>query len=303
MRLVITGGTGFVGRAAVAEALRVGAEVVLLTRDSAASAPPGVEILGLGHARWTEEALSSALRRIRPEAILHLAGGPGQEPLEGLYEANVFLGSRLLDAAREIVPDARVVVVGSAAEYGPPLGADGRSREDDPARPITAYGIAKLAQTLHALVAARAGQSVVAARLFNPVGPGMPRSLAFADFAAQIAGGGGHLVTGDIDTERDFIPVAEAARILLDLAVSDGAVGRIINVCSGRAQPVRWGVEHMLARSRRNIELVVRGGHPAGVRTIFGDTAGLRALGIAPGSSDIGPALDGLLHVDGARLA
>ncbi|MCA8906668.1 MAG: NAD(P)-dependent oxidoreductase [Rhodospirillaceae bacterium] len=303
MRLLITGGTGFVGGAVIAEATRRGMAVDLLTRGPAKRALLGVGTLDMGSGRWSTRALSGALERAAPDVVLHLAGGPGHGTIEELYEANVFLCHRLIAAARETAPAARIVVIGSAAEYGPPASADGRAREDDPARPAGAYGIAKLAQTLHALAAARAGQDITVARLFNPIGWDMPEGLAFVDFAVRIASGNGRLFTGNIDTERDFMPVSAAARVLLDIAACEGARGRIVNVCSGRPQPVRTAVEYMLSRTKMPTELVIDGSHPVGVPVIFGDTATLGALGIAPASADIRPELDALMERYDQRTA
>lgn len=200
-------------------------------------------------------------------------------------------------AAGSVVPKARIVVAGTAAEYGPPAGGDGTSREDDNCRPVTAYGIAKLAQTLLALIRSGRGQPICIARIFNPVGPGMPDGLAFQDFARRLAAGPDQLATGDIETCRDFMDVEEAARILVELLTCSRAVGQVVNVCSGIAQPVRGGVERMLARAGSALRLVTDPAlaRPADVRSIRGDTTKLEAFGIRPASADIAQALDKLV--------
>lgn len=298
MRILVTGGTGFVGRSLVRRLLEAGAQITLLTRLSKPNLEPRAKTIVLGSETWSQEAIGEAIKICSPEAIVHLAGCINAESFEALYEANVFLGERLMAAAQDEAPWARILIVGSAAEYGPPAGPDGLSSEDDAARPHSAYGIAKLAQTFHALARAGAGQPIVVARLFNPVGPGMPKGLAFSDFAAQLATGVGTLRTGDLNTERDFMDVNEAARILVELLSNAAAVGKIVNVCSGVAQSTRLCLERLIASCARPIEIVRDPAlsRPSGVQRIMGSTRRLEKLGIQAASPDLNKALNALMR-------
>ena len=245
------------------------------------------------------EALETALRRAAPAALVHLVGGMRND-IATLYRDNVVLGETVMEAMARAAPSARILVVGSAAEYGRPA-RDGVCREDDEPRPVTPYGIAKLAQTRHALLRAGRGQDVAVARLFNPVGPAMPQGLAFADIARRLAGRPEALATGDIDAARDFLDVEEAARILAGLVAHPHARGRVVNVCSGVASPLRPHVERLLARAARRFgrEIALRRDpalmRPSDVPSLGGSTERLRALGIAPASPAIDAALDALL--------
>ena len=295
MRALLTGGTGFVGRALVRRLTTQGAMVGLLVRSDMAR-PAGVDVFPIGDQQWSEEAILRAIGAFKPHAIIHLVGGP-QESLHDLYHVNVLLGEQLMSVAERGAPKARVVLIGSAAEYGPPARRDGVLDEDAQCRPMTPYGVAKLAQTLNGLVRARAGQPITIARLFNPVGRGMPGGLAFSAIAQRLVSGAQTLATGDIDVARDFLSVDEAARIVADIAANTGAVGEVVNVCSGVAQPLRRNVERMVARIGRQIRLLrdpalIRPGDPP---VIVGDVRKLEALGIRPASPNIGPALDALL--------
>ena len=296
MRVLLTGGTGFVGKA-VCRRLACNGDVVGQLVRRTPTGPPDNEPYVLGTGKWSEAAMAEAMSAFLPDAIIHLAGGPDALSIELLYELNVFLGERIMATAALICPEARILIVGSAAEYGAPAHPDGTSREDDIPRPGTHYGIAKLAQTLHALSRARSGQPIGVARLFNPVGPGMPHGLAFADFKIRLAHGANQLATGDIDSARDFMAVDDAARILSELIRCSGVVGKVVNVCSGVAQPVRHGLDRMILRTGRQIELVRNPAfdRPSAVRVSRGDTAGLEMLGILPAASDISSALDALM--------
>lgn len=296
MRVLITGAGGFVGRAVARAALARGDEPVALVRTEPPS-PPSAETHRLPPP-WTTDALADVLARFAPDAVVHAAGGPRADSA-ATYRDNAVLAADLLDAVARTAPGARVVVVGSAAEYGPPRAADGVCRETDPPRPERAYGIAKLAQTHHALAHARRGGSAAVARVFNPVGPGMPPGPVASDIARRLAAGPERLEVGDTGIARDFFPVDEAARVLLDLVHHGGASGRIVNVASGVGTTLRVLVERLLGRAR------VRSGratslqsdpaaHGPAIPIVVGGTETLDALGIRPPAPDIGAALDAL---------
>lgn len=299
MRMMLTGAGGFIGSALARDLIGQGHEVVCLLRRDA-PLPEGARALVLPEP-WSSERLEGAIAGVGPAVLFHLAGGPRKDP-ETLYRDNVVIGERVMAAMDRVAPEARIVLTGSAAEYGLP-DADGICREAAVPAPVNGYGIAKLALTRHAQLRMARGQRIVVARLFNPVGAGMGPGLAFGDFARRLVRDGDRLLTGDIDTRRDFFDVEEAARILLALALHPEAPGRIVNVCSGVATPVRSGVAHLVALAAcRNgtaprIERDATLGE-AGVRSLRGATGQLEALCIRPATPEIGPALDALFaHV------
>lgn len=283
-RVLLTGGTGFVGQAVQLHLGNLGIATTTLTRRPDSQAP---RHLCLGEGRWSTEAIAEAIAEARPSAIIHLAGASRAPTIDQLYETNVLLAERLMTAAQLAAPAAAVLLLGSAAEYGV-VKENGVADETDPCLPVSAYGITKLAQTLHGLARARSGQPVVIARLFNPVGVGMPLGLAFADFAQRLVSSG-RLEVGNIDVKRDFFPVREAARIICELAFKPEATGQVVNVCSGSAQPLRSGADHLVRCFGRSAEIV---SNPQLFRAndvgiICGGTGRLKSLGIRPASPEI----------------
>src|SRR5207248_561315 len=109
---------------------------------------------------------------------------------DAYYLVNTVYAARLLHAM-ELAGCALVptLLIGSAAEYGAVNEDDVPITETMPARPIDHYGISKLAQTLIGQAAARDGRSIVVARTFNAIGPGMPEHLSVQSFVKQIADG------------------------------------------------------------------------------------------------------------------
>ena len=154
-----------------------------------------------------------------------------------------------------------------------------------PARPVGHYGISKLAQTYVGLAAARTGRPVIVARSSSIIGPGMPEHIAIQSFARQIAAiAAGRqppiIETGNLDSIRDFIDVADVARLYVRLMQTPRARGEIVHVCTGEGTSVRDILERMIKRSGLTIELRL---DPARLRALdvpvyIGSTAKLREL-------------------------
>ncbi len=202
-------------------------------------------------ATWkTPEAPRDAIVAIAPDLVIHAAGRtPPAEPGE-FYRSNTLATLHLLDALRLLQRPTRVVLAGSAAELGPVEIAALPVVDDYPCRPLDAYGLSKWLATC-AGMAARPPLEVIAARIFNPIGPGQPTSQAFGRFAAQLADPeSGNLVVGDLDGRRDFVDVRDVARALIALA-ERGRAGLIYNVGTGGSHAVREGLDRLIQKAGR----------------------------------------------------
>jgi GDP-4-dehydro-6-deoxy-D-mannose reductase len=234
--------------------------------------------------------MRQAIASAAPDVILHAAGA-AVGSLDTIYAANAVFGATLLAAAADAAPRARLVLAGSAAECGfvPPECLP--VTEETAPRPRDAYGISKLAQTFHALAALERGQSVVVARLFNFIGPGMPAHLALGSFGRQLAAmqpSGGALKTGNLSGERDLLPVDEVVDSLLALAEHPDAVG-VVNICSGQPLLMRDVVAEMLRHCPFPVTLQEEPERfgVTSVKRHFGSPAKLHALGIHTAAPDL----------------
>lgn len=296
-RALITGANGFLGRHVTERLKAEGWAVSRAVRSApAGEAPDGTLVLGT--ALWTEASMAKALEEANPDTVFHLAGNPWARPVSALYETNLLLAARLLDAVAARSRPPAVVLIGSAAEYG--FVAEDRQpvREDAVCVPQNHHAIAKHAQTQLGLAWAQAGVPVLVARLFNPVGANMPAGLALPSFAAQIVGGARELRVGDLDVARDFIDVAEAARLIVALASDSRNFGRVVNICSGTATVLRSLVDRMVKLANRPIDIAtdparMRAGE---MRTLRGDTGRLLAAGLTPAAPDFGKLLPVLMR-------
>ena len=146
MKVLVTGGAGYIGGVAVERLRERGDDVVVLDslwRGHVASVPRDVEFVNVD--LRNREGIVSALRSTKPEAVLHFAAATlvpesVREP-ELYFQVNVVGSQNLLSAMRE-TDVSRLVFSSTAAVYGAPkrLPID----EETPKAPINPYGLSKL---------------------------------------------------------------------------------------------------------------------------------------------------------------
>lgn len=236
--VLVTGATGFVGQHLVALLLRQGRQVMALTAPGDAAAgvlPDAVERFSCDIR--DSSGLVQVLGEVTPDVIYHLAGLARGDDLASLMSVNVLGTDSLLQAASQLAVRPRVVIPGSAAEYGL-LETAAPVNEGVPPRPLSAYGVSKAAQTLLGQGYALRGQApVIIGRLFNITGPGEPASMVCGRVASQIAAceagqAPPQLKIGSLSATRDFLDVRDVVRAL-SLLASRGHPGQVYNICSG----------------------------------------------------------------------
>jgi nucleoside-diphosphate-sugar epimerase len=241
-RVLLFGASGFLGRQ-VADRLAADpgvGEVVRVARDPHAAGWVGHDLV-----RDDTRTLVDLLRRVRPNAVVNCAGRLAGSTVD-LVQANVLVTARLLDAIADAVPRARLVVLGSAAEYG--VVPTGRPvGEDDPTNPVGIYGITRLASTQLVRLAAGSGRvDAVALRVFNPIGPGTPAEnligRAAHELRTAVAEGRDHILLGPLDSHRDLVDVRDVAAAVCAAALADEVKEPVLNVGSGRSVLVRDAV-------------------------------------------------------------
>ncbi|MFC4010599.1 UDP-glucose 4-epimerase GalE [Nonomuraea purpurea] len=246
MRLLVTGGAGYVGSVVAAQLVEAGHEVTVLDDLSTGhedAVPEGARFV---KANITEA--SDALDGM--DAVLHFAakslvGESVAEP--GLYWAsNLGATLALLDAMRD-KGVGRIVFSSTAATYGEPERSP--IEEGDPTRPTNPYGATKLAvdTTLSAFARMR-GLGAVSLRYFNVAGAYgryrerhtvethlIPNVLKVATGEREsVSVFGTDYPTQDGTCVRDYIHVADLARAhLLALEAITPGEHKIYNLGSG----------------------------------------------------------------------
>ncbi|MFD9907045.1 NAD-dependent epimerase/dehydratase family protein [Streptomyces sp. NPDC059063] len=297
MRILVLGATGYLG-GHIAGRLRALVGARLLTGGRA----PGAD-LRCDLATAAPGDLAGLLAQAAPDAVVNCAGAVGGSALT-LAEVNSRGPAALCEALRSAAPRARLVQLGSAAEYGPTAHGE-RAREDTPARPVSPYGATKLAGTL---AVTSSGLDAVVLRVTNPVGPGAPAAGLPGRLTGELRRAVGELPhgtvrVGDLSTHRDFVDVRDVARAVELAVTAAGPLPPLLNVGSGRAVPVRDLVYGLVraAGFRGRVEQSLSGsGRSAAVPWQCADvTAAARELGWVP-AHRLADTLDALWAADGA---
>ncbi len=271
MRAFVTGATGFVGPYLCAHLDQCGDEVI--------AAPGTFDVTD-------RDAVFAALAHEKPEVVYHLAArshvaDSWRDPVATL-RVNVEGTVNVLDAAHA-AGVRRVLVVGSAEEYGRIDPADVPLREDTPLRPVSPYGASKVAASILALQAwLGSGLETVRVRAFNHTGPGQSDAFFIPGLARRIAEAerDGHdtISVGARDPVRDFNDVRDIVRAYR-MIIQHGAPGEVYNVCGGRGAAVGEVVDRMVAMARRPLQVTTDPAllRPADVPILIGDAARLHA--------------------------
>lgn len=282
--IVVTGGSGFIGSAVVALAVGQGDRVVSLIREC----EPAPRIDGVEHRviDWSDApGLAATLAEVAPAAVIHCAGSTARsgEDVSALYQANVETVWDLLSAVRSACPVAAVVLLSSAAVYGPEPAVP--TREDAPLAPATHYAASKvMAEALCRTFAAVDGIRCVVARPFNVFGPGEPPGSVTSRIVEQFQGSGaGSEVAVKLRESvsvRDLVDLEDVASALLVLAAR-GHAGAAYNVCSGRGVTIGELVDAVAEVQGSAYTLEVEDPSAAGTVSI-GSPEALLALGWEP---------------------
>ncbi|MBJ2156945.1 NAD-dependent epimerase/dehydratase family protein [Variovorax sp. IB41] len=237
---LITGSTGALAQAIVARLQQTGTFNVVATSRSADALQLDVR---------DGERLEALLQKTRPDLIFHLAATFSGEYDEA-YAVNVDATRRLLELVERAHAGTRVLLVGSAAEYGAVGVEENPIREDHALRPQSVYGLTKSWQTQLAGFYALRGVQVVVARLFNLQAPGLSNRLFVGRVQTQIEevrkGARSAFEFGPLGATRDYVDADEAARQMLAVAI-DGEPGHVYHVGSGMPVTMRSLLERLLA--------------------------------------------------------
>jgi UDP-glucose 4-epimerase len=233
-RVLITGGSGFVGANLTRRLLRDDYEIHLMLRP--------------GHQPWrlneianqiqrhpvdleNRDAVRRCVREVRPERVFHLAAYgayASQTGMEQMIATNVLGTVALLDACAEVGVEA-FVQTGSSSEYGY---KDHAASEDEVIHPNSHYAITKAAATYYCQLAAQQqGVNAVTVRLYSIYGPyEEPTRLIPTLVIYGLRGALPPLVSPHV--ARDYVYIDDAVEAML-LAAAVNRGGAIYNVCTG----------------------------------------------------------------------
>ena len=238
MRILITGGAGFIGSHLANRLQQSGHSVRVI--DDLSSGEPTVLAQGINFNRGDVRdvpKLWSLLKGV--ELVYHLAARVSV-PASILYpreynDVNVGGTVCLLEACRD-VGIKRLIFASSATVYGNQLVQP--VRESIEPRPTVPYAVSKLAAEHYIFTLGRLSNfETVALRIFNAYGPGQPLPPTHApvipQFVQAIMGKGSVLVNGNGEQTRDFVYIDDVVDALISAGTASGVDGQVINVGSG----------------------------------------------------------------------
>jgi dTDP-6-deoxy-L-talose 4-dehydrogenase (NAD+) len=251
MKVAVTGASGFIGRHVLAELSKYGVDIVAITRDIARL--QGVEETVCVVAMDLAEPEPDCFERMgKPDVLIHLAwdGLPNYKSLHH-FEKELPRQYRFLKTMIESgLPS--LFVTGTCFEYGMQSGALSAGM---PTKPNNPYGYAKdtLRQQLEYLKAIKPF-NMTWGRLFYMYGEGQPSTSLFPKLKEAVVGGDKVFNMSGGEQLRDYLPVKEVARQIVQLAMSQRDMGAV-NVCSGSPISVRRLVEQWIAENNWRIDL------------------------------------------------
>ena len=294
MRVLITGASGFAGTHLV-EALKQSANAKDMEIFGTVFNGSGVlaELLPQDHIiplnLMDVEAVKSLFTTVNPDQIYHLASfafvGQSFERGAELLTNNIELQEHVLEALLKYTPSARLLVIGSAEEYG--LSEQGESpiKEDHPFRPVNPYAVSKVAQDLLAYAFTVSHKlNIVRVRPFNHIGERQTIDFAIPAFAKQIIaierGQQDSLSVGNLTGLRDFTDVKDMVRAYI-LLMEKGQVGEVYNIGSGTGVKMSEIVDKLIALS--SVKIIVNQDEkrfrPLDIPEIIADASKIQSLG------------------------
>ncbi len=252
-RILVTGSNGYIGSHLTQRLLTVPqVNLFSLNRTYDTRIDPAQSLEG----NLLTADLLGWLADVKPDVVFHCIGAGPRLPFEHQLQLHAEGTRRLLQALVDNGLYPRVVLMGSAAEYGV---QDEAVNEQTVGHPDGEYGIAKLAQTQVAQAFARRYDlPVVIGRLFHVYGQ-TPRHLAIASLASQIAHAEmvypeySELHVYNLRSRRDFVHIDDAVEALLslsELSQPNEISGQVFNIGSGGSTSISTILDWLLAHSR-----------------------------------------------------
>ena len=263
MRVLVTGACGFVGRFLVKRLCASGQQLITAVQNRECEFGASVESIVFD--LTNQDAVLQAIHNSQPEVVLHLAAqsdvakswaNPG-----ATLEVNTLGTLHLLEAIR-VLPQIRLINIGSSDEYGLTAQQGLPLTEEAPCRPQNPYAVSKFAAGQLVLQFARRYQlQVLHLRPFNHFGPGQRTGFVVSDFCSQIVQLEqqevvSEIPVGDLTAQRDFTDVRDVVEAYA-MIVEQGLPTGIYNICSGQPRSVAEILTILMGLAKRPLRFRV----------------------------------------------
>ena len=245
-KILITGGTGFAGSHLV-EALQIEGYNNVHVTSYGGSSEYLEKLIGKDNIHQLDltnkENTNSLIKKLVPDEIYHLASfayvGKSFDKAEELLANNVTLQLNLLWAVKNFSPKSRLLVVGSAEEYGISVSEEEIPYDENHKfRPINPYAVSKITQDMLSYAYhVSFDLDIVTVRPFNHIGERQSPDFAIPSFTSQIVaiekGEQEKLMVGNLTAIRDFTDVKDMMNAYI-IVMNKGKKGEVYNIGSGK---------------------------------------------------------------------
>jgi UDP-glucose 4-epimerase len=250
-RVLVTGCAGFIGSHLTERLLEGGASVLGIdsftdyydrsTKEANLSTARDFDDFRLVDVDILESDLNALVADV--DTVFHLAAQPGVreswgQQFDRYVRDNVQATQVLLEALRSNEA-AKLVFASSSSVYGD--SETGPTRESSPLRPISPYGVTKVAAEHLVRLYGQTGLRSTVLRYFTVYGPRQRPDMAFSRFIRAIRDGDELLVYGDGRQSRDFTFVADAVEATV-LAAGE-ATGGVFNIGGGAGHELNHSIQ------------------------------------------------------------
>lgn len=249
--VLVTGSTGALGQAIINCLQKDGGYEVIATSRNNDDSSRRLDVSD-------HEQLAALIDRENPELIFHLAATFVND-FDEAYAVNVEASRQLLETVQRSGRKTRVLLIGSAAEYGVIHPEENPVREDHVLNPVSVYGLTKAWQTQLAGFYSSCGVDAVVARVFNLDGDNLSERLFIGRLKKQIddvlTGRQSVIELGPLNASRDYLSTDEAAAQILTVA-DHGESGQVYHVASGKPVVMREILVRYLEKNQLDISIV-----------------------------------------------
>lgn len=245
MKVLLTGGNGFVAGYTATELINAGHTPVL--SDLNFSKPAENGIIQIQADLTNSSEIDDMVREIKPDACIHLGGITSvvianRNP-PAMFQVNVTGTAIMLEAFRKYCKSAKFLFVSTAHVYGPGK-SDSPIPESTPLQPVNLYAISKACSDITSLSYVKMhDMHIMTARPNNHVGPGQSPDFVLGTFSSQIKSisrgkAPAVLNTGNLESTRDFTDVRDVARAYR-LLIEQGTSGNAYNIGSDNQHSIK----------------------------------------------------------------